>query len=96
MSKVIFQAIKTDSGIVTFNLDKDSDYRDVIEAFKLFFNETTINKTLKDLYDTAVNELIAEKLEESQRIIDEMKGKLEDMDVNSLYPPVDFFGVVKS
>ena len=44
MSKVIFQAIKSDSGIVTFDLDKSTDYRDVIDAFKLIAEYTSSNE----------------------------------------------------
>ena len=72
MSKVIFQAIKSDSGIVTFDLDKSTDYRDVIDAFKLIAEYTSSNEIYKNLYDVALNELMNEK-------IDEIKASLENI-----------------
>lgn len=77
MSKVIFQAVKSDSGIVAFDLDKSSDYRDVIDAFKLIAEYTSTNEIYKNLYDVALNELMNEKIDEIKVFLENMQESAE-------------------
>ena len=77
MSKVIFQAVKSDSGIVTFDLDKSSDYRDVIDAFKLVAEYTSSDEIYKNLYETALNELMNEKIEEIKASLENIQESIE-------------------